>query len=82
MVRRDKYERVVKNGYQGLLTKAKINPDYKLIDIYDACDGLGVQKSYADYINYPKRINAKEAMGSFLWATFAVEEASLATRKN
>lgn len=76
-----KYERVVKKGYQGLLTKAVINPYYKLIDIHDACDGLGVQKSYADYINYPKRINAKEAMGSFLWATFAVEEASLAARK-
>lgn len=71
----------MKKGYQGLLTKAIINPDYKLIDIYDACDGLVVQKSYADYINYPKRINAKEAMGSFLWATFAFEEASLAASK-
>jgi len=81
LVSRDKYQPVVTKGYQGLLTKAVINPDYKLIDIYDACDGLGVQKSYADYINYPKRINAKEAMGSFLWATFAFEESSLPAGK-
>jgi rhamnogalacturonyl hydrolase YesR len=81
LVSRDKYKPVVEKGYRGLLTKAIINRHYKLIDIYDACDGLGVQKSYADYINYPKRINAKEAMGSFLWATFAVEEASLPVRR-
>ena len=51
-----------------------VNETYGLIDVHDACDGLGVQKSYADYVHYPRRINAKEAMGSFLWATVAIEK--------
>ena len=40
----------------------------------DACDGVCVQHSYADYVNYPKSVNAKEAVGSVLWATTAVEK--------
>lgn len=73
LVSREKYEPVATKGYHGLLTKAAIN-DHGLVDLYDACDGLGVQKSYADYINFPKRINAKEAIGGFLWAAIAVEK--------
>lgn len=74
LISKEVYEPVAKKGFQGLLTKVKINREYGLIDIYDACDGLGVQKSYADYINFPKRINAKETMGSFLWAALAIEK--------
>jgi hypothetical protein len=33
-----------------------------------------VQASYADYVNYPRRLNAKEAVGAFLWATALVEK--------
>lgn len=73
-VTRDRYGPVARRGYEGLLRKAVVNERYGLIDIRDACDGLGVQKSYADYVDYPRRINAKEAMGSFLWATVAVEK--------
>jgi rhamnogalacturonyl hydrolase YesR len=73
-VDRDTYAPVARRGYEGLTGKASVNERYGLIDIHDACDGLGVQKSYADYINYPRRINAKEAMGSFLWATAIVEK--------
>ena len=54
-------------GYQGLITKAAINPD-GLVDIRDACDGVCVQKSYANYIHYPQTLNAKEAVAGFLWA--------------
>ena len=67
------YGPVVKRGYDGLISKAVIRAD-GLVDIYDACDGVCVQRSYADYVNYPKRVNAKEAVGSFLWATAVVEK--------
>jgi rhamnogalacturonyl hydrolase YesR len=69
------YAPIIKRGYDGILSKATIGAD-GLVDIYDACDGVCVQRSYADYINYPKRVNAKEAIGSFLWATVIVEKPS------
>ena len=72
----EKYGSVIERGYQGLISKAAVNMD-GLVDIYDACDGVCVQPSYADYINYPKSINAKEAVGSFLWATVAIEKPAL-----
>ena len=64
---------VVQKGYQGILTKATVDKD-GLVDIHDACDGVCVQNSYADYINYPKKVNAKEAVGSVLWASTIVEK--------
>jgi len=68
------YARVVKQAYAGLLTKAVINPQ-GLVDIYDACDGVCVQRSYADYITFPRTVNAKETIGSLLWAAVSVETA-------
>jgi unsaturated rhamnogalacturonyl hydrolase len=68
------YTPVVQRAHEGLLTKAVINPQ-GLVDIYDACDGVGVQRSYADYINYPKTVNAKEAIGSYLWYAVAMKTA-------
>jgi rhamnogalacturonyl hydrolase YesR len=76
-VSREVYDPVAKKGYQGLRTKMVINDD-GLVDIYDACDGVCVQDSYAAYINYPKQVNAKEAVGSCLWATTIVEKPSAA----
>jgi len=70
-----RYAPVVQKGYAGLLSKAVINPE-GLVDIRDACDGVCVQRSYADYIQYPKVVNAKEAVGGFLWATTIVEKPS------
>ncbi len=69
----ERYAAVVESGYAGIVSKAMIGQD-GLVDIYDACDGVCVQRSYADYINYPKRVNAKEAVGSFLWAMAVVEK--------
>ena len=66
------YLPVVKKGYAGMLSKAIYTPD-GLVDIVDACDGVCVQNSYADYINYPKTVNAKEAVGGVLWAATSVE---------
>lgn len=71
----EKYAPVARNGYEGILTKAITGKDGG-IDILDACDGVCVQKSYEDYINYPRVVNAKEAVGGFLWATTIVEKSA------
>ena len=45
-----------------------------LVDVHDACDGVGVQNGYEDYINYKRVVNAKEAVGSVLWASTIMEK--------
>jgi unsaturated rhamnogalacturonyl hydrolase len=70
------YTPVVEKGYQGITQNAKIN-EQGLLDIYSACDGLGVQSNYDRYINYKKSVNAKEAVAGFLWATAIVEKPRL-----
>jgi unsaturated rhamnogalacturonyl hydrolase len=70
------YRPVVEAGYQGITSFAKVNSQ-GLVDVYSACDGVGVQTSYARYINYQKSINAKEAFIGFLWATEIVERPRL-----
>jgi unsaturated rhamnogalacturonyl hydrolase len=74
------YGPVVSRGYQGIIANARINA-HGLLDIYSACDGVGVQPDYAHYINFKKSINAKEAVAAFLWATAIVEKPQLATLK-
>jgi rhamnogalacturonyl hydrolase YesR len=73
LLAKDDYAPVVAKGYQGIVANARVN-DEGLVDIESACDGLGVQKDYAHYINYKKTVNAKEAVGGFLWATAIVEK--------
>jgi rhamnogalacturonyl hydrolase YesR len=73
---RKEFEPVVTAGYKGITANAKIN-DRGLVDIYSACDGVGVQNSYERYILYRKSINAKEAVIGFLWATEIVERPRL-----
>lgn len=70
------FQPVVDRGYAGITANAKINAK-GLVDIYSACDGVGVQADYAHYINYKKSINAKEAVCGFLWATEIVERSQL-----
>lgn len=73
---KDQYWPVVEKGYNGITAAALIN-DKGLVDIYSACDGVGVQVDYDRYINYTKSVNAKEAVAGFLWATAIVEGPSL-----
>ncbi len=75
LVSGDEYTSVVRRGYAGLATKAVRNPA-GLLDIIDACDGVCVQNSTAGYLDYPRVVNAKEAVGSFLWAAGAVEKSA------
>ena len=72
----NEYAPVVKHGYRGITENAKIN-DQGLVDIYSACDGVGVQVSYDRYIHFKKSVNAKEAVAGFLWATTIVEKRQL-----
>jgi rhamnogalacturonyl hydrolase YesR len=73
LLNRTEYGPVVSKGYQGIVANAKVN-EQGLVDIYSACEGLCVQASYADYINYPKAVNGNEAVAGFLWATAIVEK--------
>ena len=61
--------------------KHGVNTD-GLVDIRNTCDGVCVQASYADYVNYPKTLNAKEAVAGFLWATAIVEKPVLAKKEH
>ncbi len=70
------YAPVVAKGYAGITANARIN-DRGLLDIYSACDGVGVQNSYDRYIHYKQSVNAKEAVAGFLWATAIVEKPRL-----
>ena len=70
------YGKVVDKGYKFICKHAKINRQ-GLVDIYSACDGLGVQENYDRYVNYRQMLNAKEAVVGFLWATEIVERNKL-----
>lgn len=73
---KNKYAPVVANGYRSITNHAKIN-EKGLVDIYEACDGVGVQESYEKYINYQRALNAKEAYVGFVWATEIVEREAI-----
>lgn len=68
----DTYKGVIEKGYAGICSKSVLNND-GLIDVIDACDGLGVQNNYDAYITFPKTVNAKEAVGAVLWASELIE---------
>ena len=67
------YGEVVRRGYAGLRGKAVVAGDGG-VDILDACDGVCVQRGYRDYIDFPRVKNAKEAVGSVLWAALSIEK--------
>lgn len=74
LIPKRRFEMIVKKAYQGMLAKTVISQADGLIDVIDACDGLCVQSSYEAYINYPKKVNAKEAVAGVLWASWIMEK--------
>lgn len=76
---KEEFGAVVEKGYKGILSKATVNAG-GMVDIFDACDGLCVQNSYLEYVNYEKTVNAKEAVAAFLWAAAIVEKPTGAAR--
>ena len=69
------YAPVLAKGYQGIIGNATVN-DEGLVDITSACNGVCVPENYAKYINCTQTVNAKEAVGGFLWATTLIEKRS------
>ena len=54
------YAPCVQKGYRGLLSKARLNPEDGLIDLWDANNGLGIQKDYKTYVTRPRKKNGQE----------------------
>lgn len=79
LVDKELYAPVVRKGYQGILAKARPSKHYGLVDLYDSADGVCVQQNYEVYVNQPKRVNSKEAVPGFLWATWIVEKPGKST---
>ncbi len=67
-----RYGRIAQRGYEGLKAKASLGPT-GLVDIRDCCEAVPVQDSYEAYIGFPKKLNAREAVGSVLWAATLME---------
>ncbi len=76
IISNENYVKMMFKAYQGIRSKAVLGRE-GLIDIVDACDGLCVQPSYDAYIQYPKKINAKEAVAGVLWCSWIMEKPSL-----
>ena len=62
----------IERGYRGVLSKCVQGAD-GTVHVLDACDGLGVQNCYDDYVDYARSVDAKEAVAAVLWALAAVE---------
>jgi rhamnogalacturonyl hydrolase YesR len=71
-----------RRGYAGLqprITPGEDNAGVQgTVDVHVACDGLGVQDNYQAYIDFPQRVNAKEAVGGVLWAATIMDAAGRA----
>ena len=76
---REVFDTVVNRGYRSLLTFARIN-EQGLVDIHGAGDGITIKKDFETYVNVPRIVNAKEAVGGFLWATAIMEKSKLSQR--
>ncbi len=66
----------VERAYRKLLEFASVN-ERGLVDIAGGGDGIGIKNTYEDYISHPRRINAKETVGGFLWAATLMERSRL-----
>ena len=66
------FDDIIAKAFQGLKTKLAVDLAGNA-NIYDACDGLGVQINYNAYVGFVKNVNAKEAVAAFLWAAAAME---------
>lgn len=68
----DQYSPVAAAGFAGIKTKVSVSLQ-QYLNVTDACEGVCVQDSYQDYVRYPRKLNAREAVGGVLWAAVAME---------
>ena len=59
-------------GFDGLKGRCIIGRD-GLLSVQEACDGLCVQNTYNDYVDFPRVVNAKEAMAALFSAAVVME---------
>ena len=69
----EEFTPVIDRGYKSLFDFAMINEN-GLVDIYGGGDGIVIKKDFESYVGVPRIINAKEAVGGFLWATAIMEK--------
>lgn len=69
------YEETISRGYRGVLSRIEPAEDGGY-DVLTACDGLGVQLTYDDYLRFPQQPNAKEAVAAVLWALEAMDRST------
>jgi unsaturated rhamnogalacturonyl hydrolase len=70
------YARAVDRGYQSLFKFVKIN-EQGLVDVKGGGDGITIKKDFDTYVTVPRILNAKEAVGGFLWAAALIEQRAL-----
>jgi unsaturated rhamnogalacturonyl hydrolase len=75
------YGEVVSKGFKFITDNSRVNRD-GLVEVDEACDGLGVQDNYSRYINYKKSLNAKEAYVGFVWASEIMEREAIQKKKD
>jgi rhamnogalacturonyl hydrolase YesR len=68
------YGPVVASAYPGLVQRATANSD-GTVDIND-CSSIGVQGSYAAYVDQPKQVSPPSCVSSFIAGTLSVENPS------
>jgi len=69
---KDRCDSIAAKAFAGIKTKCIVDHEGNA-NIFDACDGLGVQKNFNEYIGYIKNVNAKEAVAAFMWASLIME---------
>jgi len=74
------YAPVAARGFESLLPFVSIN-DRGLVDVDGGGDGISIKKDFAEYVGVKRVLNAKEAVGGFLWAAAIMEKPELAKLK-
>ena len=72
---------IAEKAFQGLKAKCVIDYEGKA-NIRDACNGLCVQRSYDDYVDYSRNVNCQEAVAAFFWACVIMEYGIGDTKKD
>lgn len=73
---KEKFTPIVERGYKSLFEFVVINEN-GLVDIHGGGDGITIKKDFETYVSVNRPINAKEAVGGFLWAAAIMEEPEL-----
>lgn len=76
----DKYSTVVNRGYKSLFEFVVIN-EKGLVDVLGGGDGITIKKDFETYVNVKRIVNAKEAVGGFLWAAAIMEKSKMEEMK-